>query len=49
MFTSKDIECRSIFVINCIKERNLRVSSGELLLEEGDEHKTLTKFPFQKI
>lgn len=49
MFTSKDIECRSIFVINCMKERNLRVSSGELLLEEGDEHKTLTKFPFQKI
>lgn len=49
MFTSKDIECRSIFVINCINERNLRVSSGELLLEEGEEHKTLTKFPFQKI
>lgn len=49
MFTNKDIEVRSIFVINCIKERNLRVSSGELLLEEGEERKTLTKFPFQKI
>jgi CRISPR-associated endonuclease Cas1 len=49
MFTHKDIECRSIFVINCIKERNLRVASGELLLEEAEERKTLTKFPFQKI
>lgn len=53
MFTHKDIECRSIFVINCIKDRNLRVSNGELLLEEqvedSDKMKTLTKMPFQKI
>lgn len=53
MFTHKDIECRSIFVINCINERSLRVSSGELLLEEqienSDKMKTLTKMPFQKI
>lgn len=53
MFTHKDIEYRSVFVINCIKERNLRVSNGELLLEEqvdeSDKMKTLTKLPFQKI
>jgi CRISPR-associated endonuclease Cas1 len=49
MFTHKDIEYRSIFVINCIKERSLRVSNGELLLEETEEKKTLTKLPFQKI
>lgn len=53
MFTNKDIEYRTIFVINCIHERNLRVSNGELLLEEqiedSDKTKTLTKLPFQKI
>lgn len=49
MFTNKDIEYRTIYVINCIKERNLRVSNGELLLEEAEEKKTLTKLPFQKI
>ncbi|MCE2615802.1 type V CRISPR-associated endonuclease Cas1 [Phocaeicola oris] len=53
MFTHKDIEYRTIFVINCIKERSLRVSNGELLLEEqkenSDKMKTLTKLPFQKI
>ncbi len=49
MFTSKDVQQRTIFVINCIKDRNLRVSNGELLLEETEEKKTLTKMPFQKI
>ena len=49
MFTSKDVQFRTIFVINCIKDRNLRVSNGELLLEETEEKKTLTKMPFQKI
>lgn len=49
MFTHKDIEFRTIFVINCITDRNLRVSSGELLLEDTAEKKTLTKLPFQKI
>lgn len=52
MFTHKDIETKTIFVLNCIEsERRLRVCNGELMLEElnGDEHKTLTKFPFQKI
>lgn len=53
MFTSKDIEYRTIFVLNCITERTLRVTNGELLLEEKveetDKMKTLTKIPFQKI
>ena len=53
MFTHKDIQYRTIFVINCIKGRNLRVRNGELLLEEeieeSDKTKTLTKLPFQKI
>lgn len=53
MFTHKDIENRTIFVINCIKDRSLRVSNGELLLEEwvedADKYKTLTKMPFQKM
>ena len=49
MFTHKDIEYRTIFFINCIEDRNLRVSNGELLLEDVAEKKTLTKLPFQKI
>ena len=49
MFTNKDIEFRSIYVVNCITDRELRVSSGELLLEDMQEHKVLTKLPFQKI
>ena len=49
MFTSKDVEYRSIYVVNCITGRELRVSSGELLLEDIQEHKVLTKLPFQKI
>jgi CRISPR-associated endonuclease Cas1 len=49
MFTSKDVEYRSIYVINCITDRELRVSSGELLLEDMQDKKILTKLPFQKI
>ena len=52
MFTHKDIDTRTIFVVNCIEhERGLRVNSGELMLEEldGEKKKTLTKFPFQKL
>lgn len=51
MFTTKDIETKTIFVLNCSDGKNLRVSNGELLLEEKNSNKvkTLTKFPFQKI
>ncbi len=49
MFTSRDIEYRSIFVVNCLEKRNLRVQQGNLLLEDEINKKTLTKLPFQKI
>lgn len=54
MFTYKDIETRTVFVINCLdRQRFLRVCNGQLLLEEnaedGGKKKTLTKFPFQKV
>jgi len=49
MFTNKDVEFRSVYVINCLTDRELRVSSGELLLEDMENHQTLTKLPFQKI
>lgn len=51
MFTIKDIENKSIFVLNCTEGKTMRVSNGELLLETkvDDKRKTLTKFPFQKI
>lgn len=51
MLTNKDLEYKTIFVINCVEKRALRVSNGELLLEEtnGEEKKTLTKMPFQKM
>lgn len=49
MFTNKDVEFRSVYVINCLTDRELRVSSGELLLENLENHQTLTKLPFQKI
>ncbi len=52
MYTFKDLEVKTIFVINCIDhERSLRVKNGELLLEErnNEKNKTLTKIPFQKL
>ncbi len=51
MFNNKDLEYRTIFVVNCFEKRKLRVSNGELLLEEEQEegNVTLTKMPFQKI
>lgn len=49
MFTNKDIEYKSVYVINCIHDRDLRVSNGDLLLSDVEQGKTLTKLPFQKI
>lgn len=51
MFTNKDLEYKSVFMINCTEKRALRVSNGELLLEEiqNEKKRTLTKMPFQKI
>lgn len=48
MFTKKDIEYRSIFLINCFEEKHLKLHVGELQLVDSNG-KTLTKFPFQKI
>lgn len=51
MFTNKDIEYRTIFVINCFEKRAMRVSCGELLIEDVSQEKkvVITKVPFQKI
>jgi len=49
MFSNKDIEFKSIFVINCLEKKSLKVKNGELYLEDGENNKALTKFPFQKI
>jgi len=49
MFTSKDIEVRTIMVVDCTEGRSLHVRNGELLLSTDVENKTLTKLPFQKI
>ncbi len=49
MYTNADIKNKSIFVINCTEKRNLKVLTGELLLEDATTLKTLTKMPFQKI
>lgn len=53
MFTHKDIENKTVFVINCIAhDKSLRVNNGELYLQEkkeDGEQVTLTKFPFQKV
>lgn len=53
MFTLKELNFRTIFVINGQEGRRLRVSNGELLIEEKEEtkekYKTLTKIPFQKV
>jgi len=49
MFTNKEISNRSIFTINALEGRALRVLNGELLLEDTLVGNTLTKLPFQKI
>ncbi|MCC7532879.1 MAG: type V CRISPR-associated endonuclease Cas1 [Bacteroidia bacterium] len=49
MFTHKDIENRSVFVINGTAHHNLKVSNGRLLLEDTQTNKAITKLPFPKI
>lgn len=50
MFTNRDIQFKSIFVINCREhQKTLRVLNGELYLVDTDKEKALTKIPFQKI
>jgi len=50
MYTNKDVQFRSIFVINCREhQKSLRVLNGELYLVDQETDKALTKIPFQKI
>ncbi|HRN42888.1 MAG: type V CRISPR-associated endonuclease Cas1 [Flavobacteriales bacterium] len=49
MFTHKDIENRSLFVINGTEHQNLKVSAGRLMLENSETKKAITKLPFPKI
>ncbi|NLK80969.1 MAG: type V CRISPR-associated endonuclease Cas1 [Bacteroidales bacterium] len=49
MFTHKDIENRSLFVINGTKHQHLKVSVGRLVLEDSQTGKAITKLPFPKI
>lgn len=49
MFTSKDLEYKSIYVINCMNGRSVRVSNGVLLIVDTENGKSLTKIPFQKV
>lgn len=49
MFTHKDVENKSVFVINGLESQNLRVKSGFLYLEDTEKEKAITKFPFPKI
>lgn len=49
MFTHKDIENRSLFVINGTEKQRLRVSAGRLMLENEETGKAITKLPFPKI
>src|SRR5690554_2531175 len=49
MFTHKDIENRSLFVINGTEHQSLKVSAGRLMLEDTKTGKAITKLPFPKI
>lgn len=49
MFTHKDIENRSLFVINGLEHHHFKVSNGRLVLEDSRTQKAITKLPFPKI
>lgn len=49
IFTHKDIENRSVFVINGTKHQALKVSAGRLMLYDTEKEKAITKLPFPKI
>ncbi len=49
MFTHKDIQNRSLFVINGTEHQKLKVSAGRLMLENTETQKAITKLPFPKI
>lgn len=49
MFTHKDIQNRSLFIVNGTDHQNIRVSAGRLMLFNTDTEKTITVLPFPKI
>jgi CRISP-associated protein Cas1 len=49
MFTHKDIETRSVFVINGTEHQSLKVSAGRLMLYDTKTEQAITKLPFPKI
>ena len=49
MFTHKDIQHRTIFVINGLEHRKIKVLQGALAIEDTESEKILTKIPFQKV
>lgn len=49
MFTHKDVENKSLFIINGTKHQRLKVSAGRLMLENTETKKAITKLPFPKI
>lgn len=49
MFTHKDIQNRSLFVINGTEHQYLQVVSGQLVLKNSETKTVVTKIPFPKI
>ena len=49
MFTNKDLQHRSIFVINGLEHRRLKIVNFNLALEDTQTEKIITKIPFQKV
>lgn len=49
MYSKRDIEYRTIMVLNCIEPRELHVQQGLFELVDKETNKKLTKIPFQKL
>jgi len=49
MFTHKDIQNRSLFVINGTEHQYLKVVLGQLVLKDSQTDTVITKIPFPKI
>lgn len=49
MFTHKDIQNRSLFIINGTEHQYLKVAAGQLVLHDSEAKTIITKIPFPKI
>ncbi len=49
MFTHKDIENRSLFVLNGTEHQYLKVHAGQLVIKNSQTDTIITKLPFPKI